>query len=536
MTTIKSTWTRPTPPPLTGLLTASAWSGSATWAIPRGTLMAQNDASNLYIGLDLTAETGTANSSDYFWLVVDINGNGVIDPDRDKLFSDWPGSPNRLGMWLMAGPDENYPASDNQVIPSQCRIGFGASINSATPHRQWQIALALSDLGIVSPIDPTAPAPVIHFGLRIGTLTPAYIGESPTNPLGNFSDFDEIVLALLPNAIPTSTGPIIASVGLVGTGFIGADGYCTIPASANYYLSPQDAAFSGTLNFIGDETTLNSLWAAGARQYKVQHRYGSTVAEANAAAWVPILQCWTNFEVVGTTDVWQSFAANSGGFYPLVDPGLAYTIQNLLFQWTTSSEADGVHQFEFQFFNAAGVSVASAALLLTLALDNQPVTVQLIEIIHAGVSIPACSIVNLTSATDGVQIVYEAYDPEGDLWNYALIAEYGSNQSKNIASANWTSSTPNWQGVSSATTPVWVPPQTCAYLFQIGAWSRTTNGYSFPVLYSSDFKTVTLILPGSPAPAIIPISLFAAPGFPVLDKTVALRQPVKALAALDLKP
>ena len=88
-------------------------------AIPRGTLMAQNDGTNLYVGLDLTAETGAANPNDYFWFIVDINDNGVIDSNRDKMFSDWPGSPNRLGMWYMAGPDATWPAPNTQVIPSK---------------------------------------------------------------------------------------------------------------------------------------------------------------------------------------------------------------------------------------------------------------------------------------------------------------------------------------------------------------------------------------------------------------------------------
>jgi hypothetical protein len=41
----------------------------------------------------------------------------------------------------------------------------------------------------------------------------------------------------------------------------------------------------------------------------------------------------------------------------------------------------------------------------------------------------------------------------------------------------------------------WVPPQTCAYLFQIEATTRTTNGYSYPIVYATDFQTVTLIKP-----------------------------------------
>ncbi len=535
MTTIRSTWTRPTPPPLTGLLPVGDWSGSATMAIPRGTLMAQNDATNLYIGLDLTAETGTANPNDYFWFIVNINDNGVIDSNRDKLFSPWPGTPNRLGMWLMAGPGATWPAPNSQVIPSQVSIGFGPSMNSGTNHRQWQIAFALSDLGIT--IDPSGPAPVVDFGLRIATSSPSFVGETPPNPLGDFSDFNQIILATVPYALSGNTGPVIASVGLVGTGFIGADGYCNIPAATPYYFNPQDAAFSGTLNQIGDGATLTALWAAGARKYKVLHRFGNTAADVAAAAWTPILQSWANFQIVGATNVWQSFGPDSNGFYSMVDPALSYTIQNLVFQWTTAGEPDGLHQFEFQFFNAAGVAVPSPAQVLTLKLDNQPATVQLIDVLHAGAPVSPCAIVNLSSATDGVQLVYEAFDPEGDLYSFALSAEYGQGLTASIYSDNYAAhanAANNWQGVSSDTRPVppavWVPPTTCAYLFQISAWTRTTDGYQFPVLESTDFQTVTLIKPGltlRPLP-LVGAAQVAASGF---EQATAIRQPVKALAA-----
>ena len=537
MTTIRSTWTRPTPPPLTGLLPVGDWSGSATMAIPRGALMAQNDATNLYLGLDLTAEIGAANPNDYFWFVVDINDNGVIDANRDKLFSDWPGTPNRLGMWLMAGPDATWPAPNSQVIPSQVRIGFGPSMNSGANHRQWQIAFALSDLGIT--IDPSAPPPVVRFGLRIATSS-GFVGETPANPLGDFSNFNEIILATVPSAPSGSLGPVIGSVGLIGTGLIGADGYCNIPAATPYYFHPQDAAFSGTLNLIGNEATLAALWAAGARKYKVLRRFGNSAAQVAAAAWTPILQSWANFEIVGTTDVWQSFGPDPSGFYPMVNPALPYTIQNLIFQWTTASEPDDFHQFEFQFFNAAGVAVAASAQVLTLKLDNQPATVDLINVLHAGAPVSPCAIVNLSSASDGVQIVYEAFDPEGDLYSFALSAEYGHGLSASIYSDNYAphaNPAHNWQGVSSDTRPVppavWVPPTTCAYLFQISAWTRTTNGYQFPVLQSIDFQTVTLIKPGiifKPLP-LTGAAHLAARGFEALPTTATdVRKPVKALA------
>jgi hypothetical protein len=503
--------------------------------IPRGTLMAQNDATSLYIGLDLVAETGVANPNDYFWFVVDVNDNGVIDSNRDKLFSDWPGSPNRLGMWLMAGADTTWPAPNSQVIPSQVREGFGPSMNAAANHRQWQLAFALSDLGIT--IDPTGPAPVLRFGLRIAT-DPGFVGETPTNPLGDFSNFNEIVLATLPSAASPSLGPVIGSVGLIGTGLIGADGYCDI--AMPFFFNPRESAFAGTLNLIGNEATLNSLWAAGARKYQVLHRFGDTLAHVNAAAFTPILQSWTNFEIVGVHDVWRSFGPDASGFYPMVDPAIPYVIQNLIFQWTTSGEPDELHQLEFQFFDAAGVAVPTTAQVLTLKLNNQPPTVNLINVLHGGVANAPCSMITLTSPTDGLQFEFEAFDPEGDLLSIGLTAEFGHGQTASIYSDNYAAhANPahNWQGVLSDTQPaspaVYVPPVTCAYLFQVGATTRTTNGYQYPVLSSSDFQTVTVIKPNVTVKPIarIPPAFIAARGFgPPPVAAPAVRQSVRALA------
>jgi hypothetical protein len=77
-----------------------------------------------------------------------------------------------------------------------------------------------------------------------------------------------------------------------------------------------------------------------------------------------------------------------------------------------------------------------------------------------------------------------------------------------------------------------VPPYTCAYLFQISAWTRTTNGYSYPVIYSEDFQTVTLIKPGVLLKTVTlsgPAHLAPA-GFEDLPTTGDVtRTPVKAL-------
>jgi hypothetical protein len=539
MTSIRSTWTLSIAPPLTGLLTAAEWSGAAQMAIPNGTLLAQNDANNLYIGLDITAETGTANPNDYFWFVVDINDNGVIDPNRDKLFSTLPGNQNRLYMFYMLGPDETTGASTTEVIPSKLLSGFGPSLLEAANHRQWQISFALSDLGISSPIVAAGPSPIVDFGLRIATLS-GFVGETPANPLGNFSDLNQIVLATQPTATAASAGPVIATVGLVGTGDIAADGYCTI--TGTYYLNPDAAAFSGTLNLIGNVAALTALEAAGATQYQVLHRYAPTLPAVATAPWSPILQAWANFQIEGAVDVWESFGPNAAGYYPFVDPTIPYTIQNLLFQWNTTAEPDGVHQFQINFYNSSTL-IPTTAQTLTLALDNQPPIVSLIDILHAGAVVSPCAIVDLASITDGVQIQYEAYDPEGDLYSLAVTASYGAGVTSGIYSDNYSAhATPLhiWQGVTSDTEPVppavWVPPYTCAYLFEITAWSRTTDGYSYPCIYAQDFQTCTLIKPNiiikPPIPIPGPIHLSAV-GF---EKLPEKGDPAKMKAkALPLK-
>jgi len=542
MPQIRSTWTLPVPPPLTGLLTAAEWSAAAQMTIPHGTLLAQNDATHLYLGLDITAETGAANPNDYFQIQVDVNDNGVVDAYRDKLFGIVLPNQNALTLAYMLGPGTSTGAN---VIPtSHLKSGFGPSLLSATPHRQWQIAFALSDLDL-SPIDPSLPSPIVDFGVWIGTIG----GFSQTLPLtlnSSFANLNSIVLATVPGAAipPTSLDQVIAAIGLVGTGDIATDGYCTIPGP--YYITPDQASFCGTLNFIGDVAALNALWAnpnpaTKAVQFIVNHRYGATVAACNAAAFAPILQNWANYEIVGVTDVWQSFAPNAAGYYTFVDPGTPYTIQNLLFQWDTSAEPDGVHQFEILFYTVSKVLVPTPAQIVTLTLDNQAPQVDLISILHGGAVVPPCLPVNLTSATDGVQLQFEAYDPEGDLYGWSLVAEWGHGQSAVIASDGYAAhATPGhiWQGVLSDTQPaspaVWVPPTTCAYLFQINATARSTNGYSYPVISSDDFQTITLVKPGAPSAITIkPVALRVPAGLKVSPESGDSAHPKGKMASAE---
>ncbi len=515
MAIVRSTWTS-TPIPNDGMLPAAEWTEAGSLPVPGGFLMVKNDSANVYVALDVVNDTGNdVGTADYYWFVVDSDNNAAITVNRDTLYSPWPGQTDRLGRWLMAGSNATWPAANNQVLASTTRVGFGPSPNAAVSHRMWEIHFTLSELGIT--LDPTGPAPIIKFGLRLASSSPPFILETPTNPLNDFADFHSIILATTADSIyPAGTaGIVIGGVGLIPATKIDADGYATI--TEPYLIQPDDAAFGGTLNLIGNTATLPALWAAGARKYKVMHRFGNTAVDVAAASWTPIRQSWANFRWDGTTYVWESFGPDPDDMYPMVDPALDYSIKALLFQWDSSAEPNNIHQFHIDFFDAASTTVSATDQTLTLRLDNELPTVKLLNILHNGTPVAPCGIETMTDASDGVQIVFTASDPEGALYDYALTVEYGASLSATIASDSYAghhSPTHIWSGVTNLTLPPspeeWAPPVTCAYLFRIGATARVTNGYDFPYGYVSDFRTVTLIKPF--------IRIIPRPFPPILEK------------------
>jgi hypothetical protein len=146
---------------------------------------------------------------------------------------------------------------------------------------------------------------------------------------------------------------------------------------------------------------------------------------------------------------------------------------------------------------------APPALPVTLRVDNQLPDTRLLDILHNGASVPACSIVSLDGPTDGVQIVARAFDPEGHLHSWAIGAEWGNSQSASIAGDSYAAHLApdhRWEGPASVTVPTppteWVPPETCAYLFRVTAVARTTNGYWYAAQHTTAFRTLTLIKQG----------------------------------------
>jgi hypothetical protein len=492
MATIISSWaTSPITP--NGVLSGPEWASAGKMPIPAGYLLAKNDSTFLYIALDMVGDHGNdPGVGDYFWFSVDNNHNHAITPHVDVNYGIYPSLPIRIGRQYYLGPGV-WTGIQNTPSPALAHNGFGASPNSPVPHRIWEMRLPLAEIGI--PHLGASPNPLVRFGVRVSSCNPAFTFDYPNGFYTNFANLHEILLAT--GAAFTAAGPAIGGVGLIPETQI-HDGYATTPSG--YYVPADEAAFGGTLNIIGNRTTLQSLWAAGARKYKVLHRAGV------AGPFAPLLQSWLNYHWNGTTYVLQNFAWDASSYYPMLNPAEDYSIDDLLVQWNTVGSI-GLHELQTQFFRPDNSLVAAPPQTLRLMIDNNLPLVDVVEIRHNGAAVSACAIVNMTDASDGVQAKITVNDFEGHLKDLELRAYWGNGASALIYQDSYAAHrnpVHMWNGPSGLVVPAaeWVPPTTCAYEFRLAAWPRVTNGYNY-IGYAEDEYHVTLIKPGSVMPTMI---------------------------------
>jgi hypothetical protein len=498
MATIISKWT-PNPIAINGILGAAQWADAPQMPLQNGgvnygTLMVKNDHQYLYVALDVTRDQGNdLGTNDYFWFCVDVDGNSAVTPNQDALFSSVPGSPNDLRRWFFLGPNTWKPINTaTETINSIVRRGFGASPNSAHPHRTWELRFDLSELGIS--FDPAGPPMVVRFGVRLTSSTPGFTYQTPSAIGSNLGQYHQIVLAPGPAGMyPSGTaGAVIGGVGLIPATKIGTDGFAT--TDPGYYLLVRDAAFGGVLNLIGNRTTMEALWAAGARKYRVDFAPGGS-------AYAPLIASWKNYRWNGSAYVLEHYGPDANDQYPMLNPGMDYSIDDLLVQWDSRKETNGLYRFRVRFFQADGTTpVPVTNQVMRLRVDNNAPYVDITRILHNGADVPACSIVNLTSNTDGLRFTLNVNDPEGNLQAYQLRAGYSDNQSVVIHSDDYAAHagpTKQWNGVSNLTIPAgeWTPPVSCAYGFHLTAWRKVTNGYGFLGKVTTS-RYVTLLKPG----------------------------------------
>jgi hypothetical protein len=188
------------PPVIDGSASAEEWGDAASINLTHGWMLVQNDASNLYLLIDLTGDIQEDSPwkekpwGDYFELSFDVDISGDITyvpiplETSDAMYAlcpdTYPG-PYDLCRWFYTGP-ENWTAGEAYTI-SQVGVGFGSSLNSQTDHRIWELAISLQEIAAF-------PAEMVRLGLR--THSPDdFTDDYPEWHFGNFSNLLEITLA-----------------------------------------------------------------------------------------------------------------------------------------------------------------------------------------------------------------------------------------------------------------------------------------------------------------------------------------------------
>lgn len=470
---------------LTENLADAVWAGAGKLAIPGGFLLTKNDANYLYAALDMVADSGNdAGVGDYFWFTFDRNRSGNITPNVDVNYGVYPNTPNKIGRQFYLGAGTWTGLSTDSTLYQQA---FETSPESATPHRVWKFRFKLTELNVS--LAPSIFPPYTRFGLKIHSTNPALDTNTPANFWNNFTSLHTLYFSRKPTISPALMGPVIGCVGLIPTTKINASGRATTDPA--YFVPVTNAAFGGRLNIVGNKTQLDALLAAGAKYIKIKTRPGTS------GSFSYLRTAWYNYSwnaAIGDYQL-QAFGPDASNFHPLPTPGIDYSIHDLLFQFDSTQFAQGIHQFEVEFYNASYAIMAAPAQTLTLFIDNTVPQVKINSIKHNGVDVNTCAIVNMTGPADGIVVNFDAYDPEGNVKAYTVRAVWGDGQSAVLTSQSYTAALGNWTGVQNTNAPgsgVWVPLVTCAHSIDVTAHARTTNGYG-DIHYNSVRKYLTII-------------------------------------------
>lgn len=170
------------PPVIDGSASADEWAGSSRIALSRGTLYVANDAINLYLLIDVTADTqadnpGTGPTYDYFWLTFDVNRDGVITPNIDVNYATiLPGYTLCRAFYL--GSHRWSGCGDTH---SRLAAGYGATPSARAGHRFWELAISLDEIS-------AAPGNMVRLGVRTSSVNPAFTVEDPPGFGGDFAN------------------------------------------------------------------------------------------------------------------------------------------------------------------------------------------------------------------------------------------------------------------------------------------------------------------------------------------------------------
>lgn len=210
MAIVESKWAS-TAPSISGTFSPGEWTGAGVLPMPGGFILAKNDASFLYLAIDLVNDTGNSPGvGDYFWLSFDVDRSGSITSNFDINYGIYPSLPIKIGKQFYLGPGAWTGIVTTPGLAA-AQHGFSATSSSPTPHRIWELRVPLSDLGITALGALTLP--YVRFGLRVASSTPSFVTDFPPSFFTNFTGLHSIYLSTSPDTIypPGTAGPVIAA-------------------------------------------------------------------------------------------------------------------------------------------------------------------------------------------------------------------------------------------------------------------------------------------------------------------------------------
>lgn len=176
------------PPKIDGIVSEDEWNAAISITLQHGVLLAQNDAVNLYVLIDLTGDTSddppltTSPWGDYFNLAFDVNIDGELTKEVDVLYGLHPGTHDLTIQYCIG-------TGWSGLVPtvSSLSSGFGESINSAIAHRIWELAISLAEI-------KAAPASLVRLGVKTYSQNPSFTDCQPEDFFSSFSNLIEIDL------------------------------------------------------------------------------------------------------------------------------------------------------------------------------------------------------------------------------------------------------------------------------------------------------------------------------------------------------
>jgi hypothetical protein len=236
-----------------GAVGASEWSGAQSVPLGSGgNIYFKNDAINLYLLVDFTADTvNDPPTADWSWLAFDNNDNAAIDPELDTFFTTSNVLPNPLRKGYMLGPGVTTGLNPTASVMTS---GFGTSPfpGGGTPHRIWEYALRLNEIG-------RRPGQRVDFGVRVHSQNPAIDDYNPVGFMGSFASLIQIRLTTR-----------VAYIYNTNTAL--RDDFVSYLQNQYEVVDPVAMAGVGSYNFapdqvilVGDDTGSDASWGDAAR-------------------------------------------------------------------------------------------------------------------------------------------------------------------------------------------------------------------------------------------------------------------------------